>query len=110
MTIPKGVKAATRKVADMLQDFIPHLRNRLTPDEHSLGVHLRGNDALLDGLRSIIEQRIGRRASIPVPSDPLMCKAILERNSELRWFLNRLELIHRSPAAQSVQDHSEPPA
>lgn len=111
MTVPKFVQSATKKIADVLQDMVPQWRHELTPSEQRIGVYLRGNDDLLTGLREIIEERTGRRAALPVPSDPLMCKAVMERDKELRWFLSRLEFIHSSPVAQSVEeDDREQPA
>lgn len=110
MTIPRGMLAATQKVSDMVRAMVPHLRGRLTPDEAALAVHLRGNERLYEDLTRIIRGRIGGRASLPEPSDPLVCKSMLARDRELQWLLSRLEFIHRSPVATPADSDGEPPA
>lgn len=110
MTVPKGVRARTQKVADMLRDIIPQFRHRLTPDEERLGIHLRGNQDLYEALSNLILSRIEGRAKLPEPSDPVVCKSMLAKDRELEWVLLRLEFVYRSPALKSVEDHSEPPA
>lgn len=109
MTIPPNWKAAPGRVTDMVRNLMPFLRRNLSDHEQALLLHLRGNEPLFDALKGLIESRIGVRASASVPSDPIQCKAILERDSELRWLLARLEFIYRSPFAQPT-DEGEPPA
>ena len=108
MSVPKRIRGARDTVAGMLQEAFPKLRVSLTPEERELGIYLRGNDGLLASLRKLFESRIGRRASQPVPSDPLMCKAFMERDAELRFIMNRLEFVHISPVAQPAEDSEQP--
>ena len=110
MTIPRVVREAPGKLTDMIAEMMPKFLHRLTPTEQRIGIHLRGNDDLLEGLQDMISERMGRRAALPVPSDPILCKAVLERDAELRWLRSRLEFIHRSPVAQSVDSEREQPA
>jgi len=110
VTVPRGMGHVARTVADMVREMVPRHRRTLSEEERIVGVHLRGNDALFNGLKSMIESRIGGRAHLPVPSDPLICKSMLERDNELRWLLSRLEAIHSSPVAEPVEDTREQPA
>ena len=105
MTIPPGFKAKTQRVTEMVMEMLPKWRHRMTQEEAALGVHLRGNAPLLEALKALIQARITGRASVPVPTDPIACKAILDRDRELQWLLWRLEFVHRSPA--SVPGHDE---
>ena len=106
MTVPR--------LADFVRKMIPKWRGgALTHDEQELGVHLRGNAPLHEALIGIITSRIRGRANVPVPSDPLMCKSMLERDNELRWLLSRLDFVYRSPVSQDIppeQEDGEQPA
>ena len=111
MTVPPGFKGMPGRVADMVRNMTPFVRgDRLSPDERALGVFLRGNTELLGVLSNIIQSRIEGRANLPVPSDPIDCKAMVDRDSELRWLLRRLEFVHASPVAEPAEDHGEQPA
>ncbi len=105
MTTPRGMQGTVRKVSDMVRDMIPRLRHQpLLADEQKVAVHLRGNDMLLEGLRGIIQARIGIRLSLPEPSDPVVCKSMVARDRELQWLLSRLEYIYRSPVSQPADN------
>lgn len=97
-----------QKLADYVREGIAKWRNPLSTDEMDLAPHLRGNELLYKALVRIIERRMGVRANTPVPSDPLMCKAMLERDNELRWLLSRLDLVYRASVSHPADD-SEPP-
>ena len=103
MTVPRLV--------DFVRKLIPTWRGgELTKDELELGIHLRGNDSLNSALIGIINSRIGGRAAMAVPSDPILCKAILDRDNELRWLLSRLDFVYRSPVSQPEPEDGEQPA
>lgn len=108
MTVPPKVVAAVGRVSDMVRNLIPALRRNLSPHETALSLHLRNNAPLYEALTGLIESRISGRASLPVPSDPIICKAVLERDNELRWLLSRLEFVYRSPFAQPEDDGEQP--
>jgi hypothetical protein len=76
----------------------------LTQEEAALGPHLRGNIALYEALVSVVRARLSGRESQPVPSDPLDCRAVMERNYELRWLLARLDAVYRSQVNQTADD------
>lgn len=103
MSVPKTFA----RVADMVRDMIPRLRVSLSPEEGALGPHLRGNDPLMSALRNLITSRIDGRATVPEPTDPLVCKSMVARDRELQWLLSRLEYVHRSPI--QAQGNGEPP-
>lgn len=81
----------------------------LTQEEADLGPHLRGNEKLYNALVSVVSARLSGRESRPVPSDPQDCRAIMERNHELRWLLARLDAVYRSQVNQTADDgeHSD---
>ena len=108
MTIPPGV----RHVADMVRQAIPFMRLRLTRDELDLAAHTRGNTPLHESLTRFIRSRVSGRAAQPVPSNPIDCKAMMERDRECQWILARLDLLYRSPVSQSAaaQTDDEHPA
>ena len=106
--MPRGVRAATQKITDVLGDFLPKFRDRLTPDEQDLGIYLRGNKELYEALTKVIQFRIEGRAKVPEPSDPLMCKSMLARDRELQTLLSRLEYVYRSPVLQPADDGEQP--
>lgn len=108
MTIPPKMAAAVGRVSDMVRALIPAMRRNLSQHEQALSLHLRNNAPLYDALTGLIKERIGVRASMPVPSDPIQCKAILDRDSELRWLLSRLEFVYRSPFAQPADEGEQP--
>ena len=87
----------------MVRNMVPKFRNRLDIDEMELGIYLRGNEPLYESLILVIRHRIEGRANLKVPSDPLMCKAILDRDSELQWLLSRLELVYHSSPVQEAE-------
>lgn len=96
MTVPRGVM----KVADMVREMVPIWRNRFSKEEIDLAPHIRGNEKLFKALVALVDARIGGRAKLPVPSDPLSCRAILERDAELRWLTQRLDSLYRSPVSE----------
>lgn len=104
MTIPK-----IARVRDMVLAMLPTLRHQLSPVDANLAGHLRGNAPLYESLIAFITSRIQVRDSQPVPSDPVECRGILERNHELRVLLARLESAYRSPINQPAED-GEPAA
>lgn len=110
MTIPRGIHTATRKVSDMVRAMVPHMRQVLSKDEHQLAVYLRGNEVMFDALTGMIRTRIAGRASLPEPSDPLVCKSMLARDRELQWLLSRLEFVYKSPVSQTAEEDGEQPA
>ena len=99
MTVPR--------VADLLRKIIPKWRVMLSPEEAALAPSLRGNEPLYKALTGIINSRIAGRAHAQVPSDPLICKSMLDRDNELRWLLSRLDFIYRSPVTQPGQEDEE---
>jgi hypothetical protein len=90
---------AIKRVRDLVMSMFPLARVVLLPHEEALALYLRGNTPLHESLSTFIQSRINGRAMQPPPTDPLDCRAILERDYELRWLLNRLDLVYRSPAA-----------
>ena len=111
MTVPRGIKEATQRVSDFVRDLIPQWRKHLSKEDARLAVYLRGNTDLWEALQALIHTRISGRASVPVPSDPIVCKAMLERDRELQWLLSRLEFVYRSAVSQpEQQDDREQPA
>ena len=110
MTVPRVLRSASRRVSDMVREMIPRQRSTFTEVENDLALHLRGNAEVFNGLKAVIESRIGVRAHSPVPTNPIDCKAVLERDFELRWLLGRLTLIYNSSGAQPVEEDSEQPA
>ena len=102
--------STVRRVSDMVREMIPHLRGTLPQEELDLSVHLRSNEKLYDALTELIRSRIRGRENLPVPSDPLACKSIMERQSELRWLLSRLEHLYRLPMNQGVDQGEQPAA
>lgn len=109
MTVPPGVRQHVGRVADMVREAFPFLRNRLSPDEHTLAIFLRGNRELYTALVNVIKSRMEGRAKASVPSNPIDCLASMSRDRELRWLLSRLEAIMFSQADNLTQD-GEPPA
>lgn len=103
------ILSAPQRVSDYVRKRISTWRNPFTQEEIDFAPHIRGNEKLYTALTRIIETRIGGRARMPVPSDPLICKSMLERDNELRWLLSRLEAVYRSAASQPA-DNGEPPA
>ena len=108
MTIPPSLAKAAETVADYVRNLKPFTRNQLTPDEQDLGAILRGNQKLHDALWGVIQGRIEGRAKREVPSDPIECKGMMERDKELQWLMGRLEFLYRSPPTQ--EEEGEPPA
>ena len=105
MTTPRDMG----RVSDALRRAIPFMRNRLTQDEQTLGVHLRGNADLHAALMRLIQTRIETRATVQEPSDPVACKSMVARDRELQWLKTRLNFIFQSPVHEPALD-SEPPA
>ncbi len=99
-----------QSLTDMVMRLVPNMRDSLSVTERALAPHLRGNADLLGGLKAIIEERIGVRNRQQVPSDPMECKVMLERDRELQWLLSRLEVVCHSPVNEEVDDRGEPPA
>lgn len=102
----RDLAAAPQRVADYVRNRINAWRdpNPLSADELVLAGHLRGNEKLYDALIRVIGTRISGRARLPVPSDPIVCKSILERDNELRWLLSRLESVYRSAVSQPADN------
>lgn len=100
---------APQRVSDYVRRRISAWRNPFTQEEIDLAPHIRGNEKLYNALARLIETRIGGRARLPVPSDPLICKSMLERDNELRWLLSRLDTVYRSLPSQPA-DNGEQPA
>ncbi len=109
MTMPKLVRDSMLRVRDMVREMIPTARYHISKEEARLAIHLRGNAELYESLIGIIQARLVTRTLIPVPTDPLMCKSILDRDNELRWVLARLEYVYHSPI-NAPDDSREPPA
>lgn len=111
MTTVHNIKSGARRVSDMVMDGFRRVRGTMSSEEGNLAVHLRGNEPLYEALTGLIRFRIRRRENLPVPSDPLECKSVLERNNELRWLLAKLEFMYHSPANQEADGkQGEPPA
>ena len=81
----------------------------LLPNELDLAAHIRGNTPLYEAIRYFLSARLDARAAMPVPPEPIDCRAILERNAEVRQILARLDTVYRSPVNQPAED-GEPPA
>lgn len=105
MTVPKPFM----RVADMVRDLIPRMRVMLTPEESALAPHIRGNEPLLKALNALILARIEGRAHVPVPTDPVECKCLMAMDRELRWVLNRLDFVYRSPVNPEAHVNAERP-
>lgn len=97
MTIPKMAR-----VRDMAMGLLSKFRHHVLQEELALAPHLRGNELLYGALVALITSRINGRASQPPPSDPVDCRASMERDYELRWLLSRLESAYRSPVNQAA--------
>ena len=110
MTVIREIQQGARRVSDMVREMFPHIRGRMTAEEADLAVHLRGNDRLHAALQSLIRSRIAAREAMSVPADPIVCKVIMERNSELRWLSVKIGQLFRSPANQPSEHEGEQPA
>ena len=104
-----GIGTATRRVTDFVREMVPHMRYRLTKNEQDLGVHLRGNGALLEAVSGLVWDRIKGRERLPIPSDPIVCMATMARDKELRWLLSRLEYVYHSPVMTETAEPGEQP-
>lgn len=93
----------------MLRSILPSRVLTLAPHEEDLGTHLRGNEPLYEAIVGMLEARIDHRASLPVPPEPIDCRASMERDHELRILLNRIEYIYHSPVVP-IHDDGEQPA
>jgi hypothetical protein len=108
MSMATSLSNSARRVADVVREMIPHLRQApLTPDEATAATFMRGNEPLHAALTRIITTRIQGRASIAEPSDPVVCKSMMARDRELQWVLNRLDFLYHAPVQQ---DDDERPA
>lgn len=101
---------APERLSDWVREMIPKLRSGLSPAESALAPHIRGNEPLYTALTGLIRSRIEGRRRLPVPTDPMMCKSILDRNNELEWLLSRLEAVYNSPANTVADKQGEQPA
>ena len=81
----------------------------LLPNELDLAAHLRGNAPLYEAMKHFLVARLDARSAMPVPPEPVDCRAILERNAEVRQILIRLDTVFRSPVNPPA-DNGEPPA
>lgn len=104
------VRGAVKRVSEMVREMFPRMRTVPTPEERDLSIHLRANDRLYESLTGIIRSRIEGRDHLPVPTDPLVCKSLLERNAELRWLLGRLDFLRRFNPEQGADDGEQPAA
>ena len=98
----------TKRVSNYVREMMPKIRHRLTVREYELAIHLRGNSALLETLKNLIQERIKGREQKPVPSDPILCMATMLRDKELRWLISRLEYIHDSPVIAPIEQGEQP--
>ena len=80
----------------------------LLPNEMDLAAHLRGNTPLYEAMKHFLVARLDARSAMPVPPEPIDCRAILERNAEVRQVLARLDIIYRSPVSQPADDGEQP--
>lgn len=111
MTIPRNIGEAAGRVADHVRGLFYRLRRpEATREELDLVPHLRGNEGLYKALCDLIEARIGVRATLSVPSDPMQCKAILDRDAELRWLLGRLNFVYGYIENEQPTDDGEQPS
>jgi hypothetical protein len=109
VTIPRSLASAPQRVSDYVRGRIAALRNPLSTDELNLAAHLRGNELLYTALTRLIESRIRGRAKLPVPSDPLVCKSMLERDNECRWLLSRLDTSYHALVSNPADEGEQPP-
>jgi hypothetical protein len=98
---------AFQRVADMVREMMPTFQHRLSADEQTLAIFLRGNKDLYEALVNVIKIRTEGRAKVSLPSNPVDCMVSMARDKELRWLLSRLEAILHSPA-DSTQDGEQP--
>jgi len=110
MTVPRFAESGMRRVADMVRELVPSLRNRLSKEDEVLALQLRGNAPLYEAIIGIIKARIGGRQMVPEPSDPLVAKSMLARDRELQWLLGKLEFLYHSSPSNLEQDDREQPA
>jgi hypothetical protein len=109
MTIPRPIHRTAQRLADVVGRMLPYLRHGgLTREESSLGIHLRGNQALRDALVAFLKTRIEGRAQQQEPTDPLVCKSWLARDREIQWAINRLDFVFRSPVRDAADDGEQP--
>ena len=99
-----------RRVRDLVLSMLPPARVVLAPAEQAIAPYLRGTTPLLESLKLFLNARVSGRASQPVPSDPIDCRASLERDHEVRWLITRLDFIYRSPVNPPAGEDGEPPA
>lgn len=102
------ILSAPQRVSDYVRQRITAWRNPLSHDELNLAPHLRGNELLYSALTRLIESRIGGRAKLPVPSDPVTCKSMLDRDNELRWLLSRLDALYHAPVSHPADKGEQP--
>lgn len=111
MTIPPGAKQAFGRVSDFVREMIPALRDRVSPIEADLALHLRTNEPLYRCLTEFLRARIEARARVPEPAEPLLCKSMLARDREVQAILSRLEALRLSPVNEPrKEDEGEQPA
>ena len=103
-----SIGTVTQRVTDFVRRAVPHMRVRLTGSEADLGVHLRSNVSLFESLVELLQNRIKGRERLPIPSDPVDCKASMAMDAELRWVISKLEYIHNSPVNQEADDSEQP--
>lgn len=108
-TVPKYISDAGQRVREMVVNMLPRLRRNITPEEESVAVYLRGNKNLYEGLTAMISGRLEGRANLPVPSDPIICRGMLERDHELRWLQSRIDYIYHSHPPQPGESDAEQP-
>lgn len=103
MTVPNR-----QRLADVVRNLVPFMRDRLLPEEQELAVHIRGNEPLYKALVAVIEARIEGRANLPEPSDPIVCKSMVARDRECQFLLAQLDRIFHSPINPEEASSEQP--
>lgn len=111
MTFSGTFRNTAARLSDVVMAMIPsHRHGGMTTHDRQAAVFLRGNTPLFEALTGIVTSRLQGRATVQEPADPVLCKAIMARDGELRWILWKLDTLYRAPAAEHEADSGEPPA
>jgi hypothetical protein len=108
VTVPRPKAGPAKRVSDLVRELIPSFRKTQSREFGQIAVHLRGNEDLYEGLKSMISSRIEGRANLPVPSDPLECMRRLAMDKEASIVLAQLESIYTSPVLEPAKDSEQP--
>ena len=102
--------SALRQILEVLRETGPS-RPRLTPVQENVAGHLRGNEALLTHLTTLITTRIEDRGALPPPSNPHDAAIHLGRDAECREISRLLTLLASLPVAPLADevDRARPP-